>query len=76
MTHYYESYYNYMHDYVTAVVHHICRGFITCETPENSEGVVTVMVSVDRFTGTTRENFEYVRDPVFTDIIPKFSFTS
>ena len=53
-----------------------CREFITCKTPESDEGVATIIVQVDSFTGTTRNNFEYVDDPVFNDIIPKNSFTS
>ena len=53
-----------------------CRDFITCKTPESDEGVATIMVQVDSFTGTTRNNFEYVGDPVFIDIMPKNSFTS
>ena len=53
-----------------------CREFITCKTPESDEGVATIMVQVDSFTGTTRNYVEYVSDPVFIDIMPKNSFTS
>ena len=61
-----------------------CREFITCKTPESDKGVApesdkgvaTIMVQVDSFTGTTTNNFEYVGDPVFIDIMPKNSFTS
>ena len=53
-----------------------CRDFITCKTLESDEGVATIMVQVDSFTGITRNNFKYVGDPVFTDIMPKNSFTS
>ena len=53
-----------------------CREFITCRTPESNEGVATIIVQVDSFTGTTSNNFEYVGDPVFNDIIPKNSFIS
>ena len=53
-----------------------CREFITCRTPESDEGVATIMVQVDSFTGTTSNNFEYIGDPVFIDIMPKNSFTS
>lgn len=52
------------------------RQFITCKTPRSDEGVVTVMVTVDRFTGTTPQNFEYVRNPKFSEIMPDFSFIS
>ena len=53
-----------------------CREFITCKTPESDEGMATIMVQVDSFTGTTSNNFEYIGDPVFIDIMPKNSFTS
>ena len=53
-----------------------CSEFITCETPSNDEGTVAIVVSVDRFSDDVTRRFRYVGDPVYSNIIPRHSFTS
>ena len=54
-----------------------CRGFITCQTTgSDGPGVATIKVLVDSFSEATTQNFIYFSDPVYSDIIPKYSFTS